>query len=62
MTENNELNIAIFEKASEKVQEVVLPTPLVYSEFFSKQSGNKVYLKPENIQHTGAYKIRGGLF
>ena len=62
MTENNELNIAIFEKASEKVQEVVLPTPLVYSEFFSKQSGNKVYLKPENIQHTGAYKIRGAYF
>lgn len=62
MTDNNELNIAIFEKASEKVQEVVLPTPLVYSEFFSKQSGNKVYLKPENIQHTGAYKIRGAYF
>ena len=57
-----ELNIEIFEKASEKVQEAVLPTPLVYSDFFSRQSGNKVYLKPENIQHTGAYKIRGAYF
>ena len=37
-----ELNIEIFEKASEKVQEAVLPTPLVYSDFFSRQSGNKV--------------------
>ena len=62
MTDNMELNISIFEQASEKVQEVVLPTPLVYSDFFSKQSGNKVYLKPENIQHTGAYKIRGAYF
>lgn len=57
-----ELDIEMFEKASEKVQEAVLPTPLVYSDFFSKQSGNKVYLKPENIQHTGAYKIRGAYF
>lgn len=57
-----ELNIDLFEKATEKVSEVVLPTPLIYSEFFSTQIGNKVYLKPENIQHTGAYKIRGAYF
>ncbi|MBE5929143.1 MAG: threonine ammonia-lyase [Lachnospiraceae bacterium] len=57
-----ELNIDLFEKATEKVSEVVLPTPLIYSEFFSTQTGNKVYLKPENIQHTGAYKIRGAYF
>ena len=47
-----------FEEASEKVKEVVLPTNLIYSEYFSEQTGNKVYLKPENMQHTGAYKIR----
>ncbi len=57
-----ELNIDLFEKATEKVSEVVLPTPLIYSEFFSSQTGNRVYLKPENIQHTGAYKIRGAYF
>ncbi len=56
------LDISIFERATEKVNEVVLPTPLVYSEFFSRQTGNKVYLKPENIQHTGAYKLRGAYY
>lgn len=57
-----ELSIDKFEEASEKVKEVINPTPLVYSEFFSRQYGNKVYLKPENIQHTGAYKIRGAYY
>ena len=42
-----------FEEASEKVKEVVLPTNLIYSEYFSEQTGNKVYLKPENMQYTG---------
>lgn len=58
----NEFSIDRFEEAAEKVKEVVLPTPLVYSDFFSRQSQNKVYLKPENIQHTGAYKIRGAYY
>ena len=57
-----ELNIKCFEEATEKVKEAILPTPLIYSEFFSSQCGNKVYLKPENIQHTGAYKIRGAYY
>lgn len=57
-----ELSIEKFEEATEKVKEVILPTPLVYSEFFSRQTDNKVYLKPENIQHTGAYKIRGAYY
>ena len=60
--EVKELDISIFEDAVEKVKEVVLPTPLVYSEFFSGQCDNKVYIKPENIQHTGAYKIRGAYY
>ena len=51
-----------FEQAYEKVQEVVLPTKLVESDFFSKATGNKVYLKPENTQLTGAYKIRGAYY
>ena len=51
-----------FEEATEIVKEVVLPTKLVYSDYFSKQSGNKVYLKPENMQLTGAYKVRGSYY
>lgn len=51
-----------FEEASEKVKEVVLPTNLIYSEYFSNQTGNKVYLKPENMQYTGAYKVRGAYY
>ena len=37
-------------------------TKLVYSDYLSEQSGGKVYLKPENMQHTGAYKIRGAYY
>lgn len=51
-----------FEEASEKVKEVVLPTNLIYSEYFSNQTGNKVYIKPENMQYTGAYKVRGAYY
>jgi len=51
-----------FEEAAEKVKEVVLPTNLIYSEYFSAKTGNKVYLKPENMQYTGAYKVRGAYY
>lgn len=51
-----------FEEASDKVKEVVLATNLIYSEYFSAQTGNKVYLKPENMQYTGAYKVRGAYY
>ncbi len=51
-----------FEEASEKVKEVTLPTNLIYSEYFSTMTGNKVYLKPENLQNTGAYKVRGAYY
>lgn len=51
-----------FEEASEKVTEVILPTNLIYSEYFSEITGNKVYLKPENMQYTGAYKVRGAYY
>lgn len=57
-----ELCLEKFEEAYNIVQQVVLPTNLVYSEFLSAQSGNKVYLKPENMQLTGAYKIRGAYY
>lgn len=51
-----------FEEASEIVKRVTKPTNLIYSEYFSAQTGAKVYLKPENMQHTGAYKLRGAYY
>ena len=56
------LTLEQFERAYEIVQKVVLPTNLVYSEYFSQMTNNKVYLKPENMQLTGAYKIRGAYY
>lgn len=56
------LTLEKFEEAYNTVQKVVNQTKLVYSDFFSEQSGNKVYLKPENLQVTGAYKIRGAYY
>ena len=56
------LTLEKFEEASEIVKNVTLPTKLVYSENLSQQTGGKVYLKPENMQITGAYKIRGAYF
>lgn len=56
------LSLEKFEEAYERVQEVILPTNLIKSDFFSQMTGNKVYLKPENLQLTGAYKIRGAYY
>lgn len=56
------LTLDKFEEASKKVKEVICETRLVYSSYFSDQTGNKVYLKPENMQYTGAYKLRGAYY
>ena len=56
------LTLESFEEASEVVKRVTQETKLVYSKYFSDQTGNKVYLKPENMQVTGAYKIRGAYY
>ena len=48
-----ELTLEKFEEAFEAVQKVTLETKLVYSEYFSNQTGNKIYFKPENLQYTG---------
>ena len=53
------LTLEAFEEASECVRKVAQETKLIYSEHFSVQTGNKVFLKAENMQVTGAYKIRG---
>lgn len=56
------LTLERFEEASEIVKKVTLETKLVYSDHFSKITGNRVYLKPENMQFTGAYKLRGAYY
>lgn len=56
------LTLEKFEEASEIVKKVTQDTKLVYSDYFSAQTGNKVYLKPENMQMTGAYKLRGAYY
>ncbi len=60
--EEKMLTLEKFEEASEVVKKVTLETKLVYSDYLSAQSGNKVYLKPENMQFTGAYKVRGAYY
>ncbi len=56
------LTLEKFEEASEVVHRVTQETKLVYSDYLSNQTGNKVYLKPENMQLTGAYKLRGAYY
>lgn len=56
------LTLEKFEEAYEVVSKVVHTTSLIESEFFSAICGNRVYLKPENMQLTGAYKIRGAYY
>ncbi|WP_418752367.1 threonine ammonia-lyase [Frisingicoccus sp.] len=56
------LTLEKFEEASERLSRVLLETKLVYSDYFSEQTGAKVYFKPENMQFTGAYKLRGAYY
>lgn len=56
------LTLEKFEEASEVVKKVTLETKLVYSDYLSAQTENKVFLKPENMQFTGAYKVRGAYY
>lgn len=56
------LNMDKFKEAADRVKEVTQETKLIYSPHFSKETGNDVYLKPENMQRTGAYKVRGAYY
>lgn len=60
--EEKMLTLEKFEEASETVKKVTLETKLIFSDFLSAQIGNKVFLKPENMQFTGAYKVRGAYY
>jgi threonine dehydratase len=50
------------EVAHQKIQKIVLRTPLIYSDTFSKLTGKEVFLKLENLQKTGSFKIRGAYY
>lgn len=56
------LTLERFEEASETVKKVAFETKLIYSSHLSALTGNRVYLKPENMQMTGAYKLRGAYY
>ncbi len=56
------ITIEKFEEASEIVSQVTAETKLIYSKHLSDLTGNRVYLKPENMQYTGAYKLRGAYY
>lgn len=59
---NGALTLEKFEEASEVIKSVTLETKLIYSDYFSAQTGNRVFFKPENMQFTGAYKVRGAYY
>ncbi|MBO4457522.1 MAG: threonine ammonia-lyase [Butyrivibrio sp.] len=62
MAEESKMTLEKFEEAYEDVKKVTLETKLIYSDYWSNCTGNKVYLKPENLQRTGAYKVRGAYY
>lgn len=53
------LDLKSIKKAAERLKDVVHHTPFSYAPILSEISGYKVYLKKENLQHTGAFKLRG---
>lgn len=55
------MNLNTISFAYENIKDVIVKTPLLYSDVFSKKTGNKIYMKCENLQTTGAYKLRGAL-
>ena len=56
------LTLERFKEARAVLRGVIADTELVHSKYFSDLCGNEVYLKPENLQVTGAYKIRGAYY
>ena len=56
------LTLERFKEARTVLRGVIADTELVHSKYFSDLCGNEVYLKPENLQVTGAYKIRGAYY
>src|SRR4030043_619770 len=50
------------ESARNKIRRAILRTPMIYSDTFSKLTGKEVFLKLENLQKTGSFKIRGAYY
>ena len=57
---DDKLTLAKFEEASERVKKVTLDTKLIYSDYFSEATGNKVYIKPENNEWDIRIELPGG--
>lgn len=55
-------SIEDFATARKALEHVVRKTQLIYSDYLSLATGNQVYLKPENLQNTGSYKLRGAYY
>ncbi|MBS4021137.1 MAG: threonine ammonia-lyase [Dethiobacter sp.] len=53
------LSLKQFQEAEARLKGIIRPTGIIYSTSFSNESGNEVYIKPENLQITGSFKIRG---
>ena len=62
MSKYEMLTLDAFEEAYDTVSKVASETKLIFSEYLSDMTGGKVYLKPENMQFTGAYKLRGAYY
>ena len=62
MSKYEMLRLDAFEEAYDTVSKVASETKLIFSEYLSDMTGGKVYLKPENMQFTGAYKLRGAYY
>ena len=56
-----EKHLSEIEKAAERLQGVISDTGMIHSSYFSQEFGNDVWIKPENLQKTGSFKIRGAL-
>ena len=54
-----EKHLSEIQKAADRLKGVAAETPLMYSTYFSKESGNQIWIKPENLQNTGSFKLRG---
>jgi threonine dehydratase len=56
---SDSVTIEDLERARERLTGIVKPTPLIHSVTLSQMIGAEIYLKPENLQKTGSFKIRG---
>ncbi|MCX7963710.1 MAG: threonine ammonia-lyase [Candidatus Sumerlaea chitinivorans] len=56
-----QVTLADIEQARQRISNVIQPTPLAYSEYFSTLWGGKIYFKFENLLLTGSFKERGAL-